>query len=203
MSWVVQHSPLVLASGSAVRAQMLKAVGLQFSVVPSGVDETHLKQQMHSLPPADQAAFLAREKCLFVSKDYSDAVTIGADQICEIGGIILDKPHTPDNAKKQLLSLNAATHHQHSAVCVAKGNDVLWQYVATVSITLRHLTEGEIEAYIAQDEPLQSCGSYRLEGMARHLFAAVDGDHDVIKGLPLTRLLAYLHSATHLSLVAG
>jgi len=193
MSCISQPVPLVLASGSSIRAQMLKAVGLQFSVVPSAVDETVLKKQMQGQPIAQQALTLAREKCVSVAKAYPDHLTLGADQICELEGQIFDKPITRQSAIDQLTQLSGRTHLQHSAVCLAKGEQVIWQSVAQAKLTMRSLSADEISAYIKEDQPLQSCGSYRLEGMGRHLFARIEGDHDVIKGLPLTEVLLKLY----------
>ncbi|MCI5050051.1 MAG: Maf family protein [Rickettsiales bacterium] len=182
-----------MASGSAIRAQMLKAVGLHFSVVPSGFDEDKIKEELKDSPVPEQAMRLAVEKAKSVAKDYPDALTIGADQMCELDGQILSKPHVKEKAIEQLRLMRGKTHHQHSAVSLVRGQEVVWSYVAKASLTLRTLSDDEIEAYIEHDQPLQSCGSYRMEGMGRHLMALIEGDSDVIKGLPLTALLAELH----------
>ena len=81
---LIQHAPLVLASGSTIRQQMLKAVGLTFSVVPSGVDETAIKAELKNADIPTLAIALARAKALSVSKSHPGAYTIGAE--CEIDG---------------------------------------------------------------------------------------------------------------------
>lgn len=193
MSIVQQAVPLVLASGSAIRAQMLKSVGLQFSVVPSGFDETALKRDMQALPIGEQAQRLAQEKCLSVAKGYPEHVTFGADQICELDGEVIDKPGNKENAMAQLHRMRGKPHYQHSAVCVMRGEELVWETVECATLTMRDLSDEEVEAYVQHDQPFHSCGSYRLEGMGRHLFAAIEGDHDVIKGLPLMSLLNALY----------
>ena len=189
-----QHAHLILASGSTIRQQMLKAVGLTFSVIPSGVDEDALKKELAGKPMADIAMALARAKTLFVSARHPDAYTIGADQLCVLGDQIIDKPGTHARAEAQLAMLSGKTHQQNCAVVLARGSDVVWEHVGIAKLTMRSLSASEIKAYVAADAPLGSCGSYKFEELGRHLFAAVGGDHDVVKGLALVPLLAQLHA---------
>lgn len=191
---VKQHAPIILASGSTIRQQMLKAVGLTFSVVPSGVEEDTIKTAMKEAPVAELAAALAAAKTLAVSAQHPEAYTIGADQICVHNGKALSKPGSYDRAEAQLATLSGQTHTQHCALTLARGNEVLWQFHDTASLTMRTLTPEEIRAYVAADAPLSSCGAYKFEGLGRHLFAHVAGDHDVIQGLALVPLLAQLHA---------
>ncbi len=187
------HTPLVLASASPVRAQMLKSVGLQFSVVPSTIDEGAIKDETGHADPARLAGELARAKALNVSGDYPDHFTIGADQVCTLDDMIINKPGSMERAHEQLAELAGHTHLQHSAVCVVQGETVLFEHVAVARLSMRALNDSEIHAYLYQDEPLQSCGSYRIEAMGRHLMSKIEGELDIIKGLPLTALLAFLH----------
>jgi septum formation protein len=187
------HAPLILASGSSIRQQMLKAVGLNFSVVPSGVDEDVLKTALHDAPISELARTLAREKTLSVSRQHPHAYTIGADQICVLEGRALSKPGTYERAETQLAALAGKSHQQHCAVTLARGDEVLWEYHDVATLTMRALSSAEIHAYVAADAPLAACGAYKFEGLGRHLFARVEGDHDVIQGLALVPLLAELH----------
>lgn len=187
--------PLILASGSAIRQQMLRSAGLQFSVEISGVPEESLKANFApDMPPAEQALALARAKTLAVSIHNPQAVTIGADQICALQQRIFDKPGSYANAEAQLTALAGTTHQQHSAVVLARGHKILWEQVASASLTMRPLTAEQIRAYVAADAPLASCGAYHFEALGRHLFTTVDGDSDVIQGLPLQALIAALHT---------
>ncbi len=187
------HAPIILASGSVIRQQMLKNVGLHFSVQPSGVDEDALKATVAHAPIPEQALSLARAKTLSVSIDQPDAYTIGADQMCELDGTILSKPGTYPKAEAQLALLAGKTHFQHSGIVLARGEEVLWSHHYTARLTLRPLTAHEIRAYVAADAPLASCGAYKFESLGRHLFSHVEGDHDVIQGLALQPLLVQLH----------
>lgn len=225
-----QPIPLVLASGSAIRAQMLKGCGLSFSVAPSNVDEEAMKREFlaphpNPLPKGEGtrstsplgrgqnsaailgegkyeqlAAKLASAKALNVSASYPEHLTIGADQLCVLGESIFDKPMTKAAAIQQLQQLSGRTHQQISAVCIARGEDVLWQAVEVAELTMRTLTLADIEAYINADEPLKSCGAYKYESLGKHLFASVSGTDSAIKGLPLQPLIAQLHGVGAISL---
>ena len=199
---MIQNAPLILASGSTIRQQMLKSLGLKFSVVPSGVDEDSLKKELVGKPMADVALALARAKTLFVSAHHADAYTIGADQLCVLGDTIIDKPGSHSKAEEQLAMLSGKTHQQHCAVVLAHGTKIVWEQVGIANLTIRALNAAEITAYVAADAPLASCGSYKFEALGRHLFSAVEGDHDVVKGLPLVPLLAQLHARGIIQLAA-
>ena len=200
MSALKQHAQLVLASGSTIRQQMLKSVGLTFSVVPSGVDEDAIK---HNVPTTDYPALalaLARAKALAVSPSHPHAYIISADQLCVHQGEIIDKPGSYERAEAQLAKLSGSTHSQHCGVILARDGQVVWEHAARADLTLRTLTPDEIRTYVAADAPLSSCGSYKFEALGRHLFARAEGDHDVIQGLALVPLLAELHARGAISL---
>ncbi len=190
---LAHRAPIILASGSAIRQQMLKAVGLNFSVQPSGTDEETLQATVSHQPVPEQALALARAKALSVSIERPEAYTIGADQMCEIDGAILGKPGSYEKAEAHLALLAGRTHHQHSSIVLVRGEEILWAHHATASLTMRPLSAQEIRAYVAADAPLSSCGAYKFESLGRHLFSHVEGDQDVIKGLPLLPLLVQLH----------
>lgn len=197
---VTCHTQLILASGSLIRQQMLKEVGLRFSVLPSGVDEDVLKANNKHLSIGEQAVKLAEAKALSVSHAHPDALTIGADQMCSLNGRIFDKPGTYEKAEAQLATLAGKTHHQTNGLVIAKGDTILWSHISVATLAVRPLTAEEIKAYVAADAPLSSCGAYKLEALGRHLFASIEGDHDVVKGLALIPLLTELHRLKAISL---
>ena len=190
---IKQHTPLILASGSSIRQHMLKAVGLTFSVEPSGVEEDTIKAAMKDAPITELATALARAKALAVSARHPDAYTIGADQICVHQGKPVSKPGSYERAEAQLASLAGNIHQQHCAMTLAKGNDIIWEFHDVAELTMRSLSAADIRTYVAADAPLSSCGAYKFEGLGRHLFSTVTGDHDVIQGLALVPLLSQLH----------
>ncbi len=173
---------------------MLKAVGLTFSVEPSGVDEEMLQQSVQHLPVPEQALTLARAKTLHVAQQNPDAYTIGADQMCVLGDRIFSKPGTLENAEAHLTALAGKTHQQHCGTVLAKGDKILFEIAAVANLHMRPLTAADIRAYVTADQPTASCGAYKFEALGRHLFSAVEGDQDVIKGLALLPLLNALHA---------
>jgi septum formation protein len=197
---IVCRTPLILASGSAIRQQMLKEVGLRFSVMPSGVDEAALKPTLAHLSVEHKALELAKAKALWISQKNPDALTIGADQICALGETIFDKPGSYEKAEAQLAQLAGHTHTQTNGLVIAKGDAIIWSHISQAKLTMRPLTAPEIKSYITADAPLSSCGAYKLESLGRHLFTSIEGDHDVVKGLALVPLLTELHRIGAISL---
>jgi septum formation protein len=191
---MLQLHPILLASGSAIRQQMLRAVGLEFSVEPSGVDEEALTPILAHLPVPEQALALGRAKALAVSARQPQAYILAADQMCAQDGKIFGKPGSFEQAEAQLAQLVGRTHQQHCGAVIAHGGQVVWEMAAMATLTMHALSDAEIRAYIQADAPLASCGSYKFESIGRHLFAATEGDHDVIKGLPLVPMLAQLRA---------
>ncbi len=201
---ITQHVPLILASGSVIRAQMLKEVGLTFSVLPSSTDEEAIKQAQSKLFYPELAQELALAKALSVGKDHPGSLTIGADQLCVCDHIpgeskILDKPGSLAKAAEQLKYMRDVPHEQYAAVVVVKGEEVLFRYTGNAKMRIRALSDEEIAAYVRVDEPVDSCGGYKFESLGRHLFDEVKGDMDVIKGLPLVPLLKKLHELKAIS----
>ena len=90
------------------------------------------------------------------------------------------------------MQLQGKTHQQHSAMMVALGGKILMQHVDTATLTMRPLTLSEVEAYVADEQPLGAAGSYHFEGKGRCLFSKVDGADATIQGLPIIPLMNFL-----------
>ena len=191
---------ILLASGSNIRRQILEKAGLPFQVVLSSFDEESAKQDLATLPPTEKALALATGKACAVSEMHTDALVIGGDQLCVLeDGTILDKPLTMARAFSQLKSMQNKRHTQHCAAVLAKGGEVIWSTVELAHIQMRPLSDEDIHTYLALEKPLQACGSYQLEGSAKHLFARLEGSDDAVLGLPLVALLAALYQKGFLS----
>jgi septum formation protein len=183
---------LILASQSPVRAAMLREAGLDFTIMLSPYDEDAEKESIRHLPPAQQAAHLARGKAHAVSVLHPDSYVIGADQICAMDGKIFGKPHTYERAVTHLQTLQGRMHYQHSAACVYRGGMVVWEEVETVRLTMKTLDDVAIRAYVQEDMPLNACGAYAFEKTGHTLFSDLQGSAAAIKGLPLSGLLTFL-----------
>ncbi len=193
MSLVGAIKPLILASGSTTRRQQLERVGLSFTVIKPNIDEELLKQKYQSTSSKDLGNYLARSKAQSVSELYPDAYVIGADQICEFNNKIFDKPGCRESSIQQLTLLSGTTHLQHCSATIFHQNKSIWDFYAQAELTMRNLSQAEIEAYVDLEKPYHSCGSYMFESYGKHLFEKVLGDHDVILGLPIVELLAELY----------
>ena len=186
--------PLILASGSKVRAQLLAAAGLAFIVEPPELDESAMRQAIGGegvLEAQDVAEVLARAKAEAVSDLAPGAFVVGADQVLVLGDRILAKPDSMEAARAQLLDLSGKSHTLHAAVAVAKGGEAVWAYSEASTLRMRKLTPEFIGRYLAAaGEDVLSCvGSYQLEGVGIQLFDKIDGDYFSILGLPLLLLL--------------
>jgi septum formation protein len=182
---------LILASGSEVRAQMLQQAGVAFTVVVPPQDAEDAAKDLcvsQGIFGNARALALAVAKGRAVSAQHPEAWVVAADQMCMVGEEVLSKPRTAERACLQLAQLAGRTHHQISAVCVVRAGEVLWQHLGVAALTMRALSTQEIADYVALDRPLASCGSYMYERHGKQLFAQVDGDEDVILGMPLAAL---------------
>ncbi len=197
---------VILASGSTVRASLLKAAGVDFAVKPASVDERAIAAPLLAAGrnPAEVAQVLADEKALAVSRQAPDALVIGADQALDFDGALWTKPPTRAAARAQITRLSGRSHRLESALSVAEGGSIVWRHVGSATMTMRELSAIEIDRYIATagDAALSSVGAYQVEGPGIQLFERIDGDYFTILGLPLLPLLAFLREEGGLSLAA-
>jgi septum formation protein len=189
---------LVLASGSRIRATLLANARLDFTVDPATVDERAVEAPLleAGFPPEDIAQVLAEAKALDVAGRRPQDLVIGADQVLGLGNARFTKPADMEAARRQLLDLSGKTHELHSAVVLARGDEVLWRHVSTARLTMRALSPAEIGRYLALagDAVLSSVGCYQLENVGVRLFERIEGDYFTILGLPLLPLLGELRA---------
>lgn len=186
--FIKQQQPLILASGSSIRFKLLQTLGLEFTVVPSYCDEDAIKASRADATVLTLGQQLAAAKALAVSADYPQHFIIGADQLCVINELVLDKPGDHATAIKHLQLLRGQTHQQISCVCIAYQNNIVWQHHDSAYLTMRNLSDHSIEQYLKLDQPYNSCGAYQYETAGKWLFQKVQGNEDTILGLPLQSL---------------
>lgn len=188
-------TPVILASKSVARAQVLTAAGVAFEAVGAGVDEAVTKDALlaKGASPRDVALALAEEKAVAASRRHA-GVVIGADQTLDLDGRLFDKAETMSEARERLALLRDRTHQLHSAIALAVDGAVVWREVPAATLTMRAFSDAFLDAYLARhgDGLLGSVGCYRLEDDGVQLFQAIDGDYFTILGLPLMGLMGQL-----------
>jgi len=187
---------LILASGSDIRAQLLKNAGVAFDVHPARVDEEMLRTslQADAAKPRDIADSLAELKARKVSEKYPGALVLGCDQILDHKGIVLSKPETPDAARAQLLSLRGNGHLLLSAAVIVENGTPIWRHIGQVRMLMRAVSDKYIDDYVDRNwnSIRHSVGCYKLEEEGVRLFTRIEGDYFHVLGMPLLELLAYL-----------
>jgi septum formation protein len=188
--------PLILASQSSTRQALLANAGISFEAVPADIDEREIQRSSNLSAAGDIAALLARRKAISVSSRQPGRFVVGADQTLARGARLFVKPAGRAQAAEQLRALAGGSHELHSAVAVARDGEILFEAASIARMTMRHLGEREIDAYLDAAGPAvtASVGAYQLEGLGVHLFERIEGDHFTILGLPLLPLLAFLRS---------
>ena len=177
--------PVVLASASPRRRELLTLIGIPHEVRPANIDESSRSGET----PVAQVERLAREKALAIHAP--GAVTIGSDTIVVVDGEVLGKPRDREHARSMLTRLSGRSHLVLTAVAV-RWRGELRSAVEQVSVTFRALKDPEIEQYIDTGEPMDKAGAYGIQGYGATIVDRVDGDYFSVMGLPLNRLVRLL-----------
>lgn len=191
-------TPVILASGSRFRAEMLRNAGVTFEVMIAGVDEASVRDSLRAegATVEDVAIALAELKALSLSRKRPDAFVIGADQMLDCNGVWFEKPVDRDHAHASLQALSGREHTLISAVAVSRAGSRIWHTTQKVRMRMRHLSPEYITAYLdaVGDAAQDSVGAYQLEGLGGQLFNAVEGDYFTVLGLPLLPLLDFMRT---------
>jgi septum formation protein len=176
--------PLVLASASPRRRQLLASAGVRFEVRPADLDEAVRLGEA----PRVYARRVATEKALAVPGDP----VLAADTVVDLDGRVLGKPADSAEARAVLAALSGRTHRVHTAIALRVGARVHTR-VCTTAVTFRLLTADEIAAYVETGEPFDKAGGYGIQGHGGALVDRVRGSYTNVIGLPLRETLALLH----------
>lgn len=185
--------PLILASTSRYRRELLSRLGLVFDAVAPEVDETPAPGES----PRPLAERLALAKAREVARRHPEALVIGADQVADLHGEPLGKPGNHERATAQLQRMSGQTVVFQTALtvcCVATGFEQ--SDLAAVRVRFRPLDAGEIERYLRAEQPYDCAGSAKSEGLGIALLDAIDSDDPTaLVGLPLIRTARLLRAA--------
>ena len=173
---------LILASGSPRRKELLSLFGLPFVIRAADIDETMDQNKA----PFDEVARVSRLKALAVPREEEDIV-IAADTIVVLGGTVLGKPHSREEAIKMLTSLSGRDHQVMTGCTVIRGEKTK-TFTEVTDLHFRPLREAEILRYVDSGEPMDKAGAYGIQGGAALFCEKIVGDYYNVMGLPVCRL---------------
>lgn len=189
---------LILASQSAIRADILTGAGLAFRQENSGIDEAPIKAALEKAGENAEkvAETLASAKARSVSLTYPEALVIGADQVLVCAGRSFDKPATLEEARRHLETLRGQVHCLETAVAVFQNGSCLWHFEAAPELEMRKFSDSFLTRYLEEvgEKALWSVGAYQIEGPGLQLFERIEGDYFSILGLPILPLLDFLRA---------
>ena len=182
--------PLVLASTSIYRAQLLSILQIPFETAAPNVDETPLPGEI----ARQTSARLSILKAQAVAKDYPAALIIGSDQVALLDGQQLGKPYTHENAVRQLRAMRDKTAIFYTALTLLNSTDGSIQTeIDETKVTFRNSSDDEIERYLLKEQPYHCAGSAKSEGLGIALITRIEGnDPNALIGLPLITLVSML-----------
>ncbi len=189
MHFIELPRPLILASQSPRRAQLLRQVGFEFDVVPADINET----SDGNVAPQELAVRLAVQKAQAVASRISNGFVVGADTIVTLDGTVLGKPQTREEAHAMLRFLSGRTHRVFTgfAIVVRPEGYVLRDWEQT-AVTFRPLDDWEIERYVEIDRPFDKAGAYGIQDTSALFVESIEGCYYNVVGFPLTRFYVQL-----------
>lgn len=183
-------TPIVLASSSPYRCNLLKKLHLEFDTYNGAIDESPLTGES----PADLASRLSIDKAKAAASSHGNHLIIGSDQVAAIGDTLLGKPGNRDHAIRQLTEQSGRIVRFHTGICVLHSQS--GRFLTDLDICevhFRTLDSQQIQRYIDIEQPFDCAGSFKSEGYGITLFDKIVGDDpNALIGLPLIKLIALL-----------
>lgn len=186
---------IVLASGSAIRANILRNAGLTFSIERPDIDEAPIKQDgIARGETVETIALMLAEAKALARPQSDDRLIIGSDQIMAMDDQLFDKPADMTEARGRIKRLQGRAHRLVNGVCAARAGKIIWRRNAEATLAMRALDTDQIDQYLTEAGPdiLTSVGAYQLEAIGGRLFENIRGDFFTVLGLPLFPLLTFL-----------
>ena len=187
---------IILASKSGVRKKILDQNGISCEVIPSNINEDQIKETLlkKKASPEMISRNLAELKANKISEIKTDYLVLGADSVIDLRGELISKPVNRNEALFILEKLNGKKHKLISSVCISKNGSVIWGYTGFSELTMKELKFDEIKLYLEniKDKELYAYGVYQIEASGRSLFKKIEGDENIIMGLPVRQIKDYL-----------
>lgn len=187
---------ILLASGSEIRATLLRQAKVDFRIEKPRVDEDAIRDALvaEGAKPRDVADALAEAKARRVSAKFPGELVLGCDQVLDFEGTLLSKPASPDEAIAQLKAFRGKRHMLLSAAVIYEDAKPVWRHVGQVRLYVRDASDEWIDDYVARnwDSIRHAVGAYKLEEEGVRLFTRVEGDYFNVLGMPLLEILSYL-----------
>lgn len=181
--------PIILASASPRRQELLKLLDLDFEVIPSKVDEVIDS----TMSDGDIVMDLAKQKAQDVAAIYPKKIVLGFDTIVVKDHHILGKPKDDIDAKKMLRVLSNSIHQVLTGVAIYKGGKITTFY-ETTDVYFKQLTDNEIISYLDTKEPYDKAGAYGIQGKGAKFVTKIVGDYYTVMGVPLHKLYIQLQA---------
>lgn len=183
--------PLVLASASPRRSELMRMLGLDHEIVPADVDESPLPGEA-VLPHVER---LARAKALHVAAKRPNALVLGADTVVALDGEVLGKPTNREDAVATLMRLSGRQHEVHTGIALAEPNGFTAVTTSSTRVRFRSFDHTVARRYVATGEPFDKAGSYGIQDLGAALVDGIEGDYYTVVGLPVAALVRLLERA--------
>ncbi len=177
--------PVILASGSPRRQELLASINVQFTIIKPNVDEESFDTD--TLNPSQLVEFLAQKKAEVVAQDNQNAIVIGSDTVVAINGKILGKPHSKDEAFAMLKELQNNRHQVISGIAISYQDRCRSSHAIT-QVTMNPMTDEQIQQYIATGEPMDKAGAYAIQGYTSLFIPKIEGCYFNVVGMSLNLL---------------
>jgi septum formation protein len=196
MFQVKDGDSIILASESTRRVDILRSLGISFSIIPPDIDERRNKDES----PRDFVLRISHEKARKVGDHFPDKWVIGADTIVINKGKVLGKPKDEADAFNMLKSLRGKWHKVMTGYCVLNtSKDIMYRDAVETRVFVRDLSDEEIVRYINTSEPLGKAGSYAVQGKGGYMVKEIKGSYSNVVGLPICEVAEVLLSLGVLS----
>lgn len=180
-------APLILASQSPRRRELLALAGFTFEVMPADIDESRHANEA----PAAYVERLAIEKARAIHARRPEAIVLAADTTVALDGDCLNKPTDAAGAQRMLRALASRDHEVHTGLCVIAGA-AQRSHVETTRVFFSAIHDAELAAYVASREPMDKAGAYGIQGFASRWIPRIEGDYFNVVGLPIAATVKLL-----------